>query len=118
MYIETVNERFLAKAQRRQGRDHDRPFHFHESKTKNLCAFTSLRETFYQNPHQQPIPTGTSPNPKNVEIFKSVEQKIPPLHAQLPQHQLKPHQQPSNTEHPNHKKRAFFKICPRKLSPL
>jgi hypothetical protein len=55
---------------------------------------------------------------KFVEIFNSVEQKILPLHAQLPQHQQKPHQQPSNTEHPIPKKRAFFKICPRKLLPL
>jgi hypothetical protein len=88
------------------------PFQASKKKPLRLCAKLDPKI-----PHQQPIRSGTSPNPKKRGDFQIRCEKILSLRAQLPQYQQKPHQQPSNTEHPNPKKRAFFEICPRKNLP-
>jgi hypothetical protein len=94
--------------------------HSPDIKHRNLSRGYALRLNVFarnfipKSPTNNLSDTEHPPIQKIVEIFISDHQKIFPLRAQLSQHQQKPHQQPSNTEHLNPKKRAFFEICPRK----
>jgi hypothetical protein len=121
LLFRTPNEKILAKAKSRQGEEDKTmialpPFQASKKIPLRLHAFA--RNLPSKSPTNNLSELEHPPIQKNVEIFNSVEQKILPLHAQLPQNQQKPHQQRSNTEHPNPKNVHFSKFAHQKLLPL